>query len=205
MTEDIATRELTIVFVRDYKTFVERFSKKSKSDYVLNINKIVKEKFQTEIFIPNKVQAFLLNYEISKLIDKVIDEYLTEEEALKIKFIPIEQEEPTFKNTGDWKAIKDKTTATTAVKNSKGWDATTAKSAIEATQKAISSPANQAAAKSFVGTRTEFLAAKPGSSKAQGVVERSPAADNNAFYWQYAGKALISSAPPLPPDLAKYA
>ena len=54
MTEDIATRELTIVFVRDY------------------INKIVKEKFQTEIFIPNKVQAFLLNYEISKLIDKVI-------------------------------------------------------------------------------------------------------------------------------------
>lgn|GEM_PF-2639484 len=72
MTEDIATRELTIVFVRDYKTFVERFSKKSKSDYVLNINKIVKEKFQTEIFIPNKVQAFLLNYEISKLIDKVI-------------------------------------------------------------------------------------------------------------------------------------
>ena len=72
MTEDIATRELTIVFVRDYKTFVERFSKKSKSDYVININKIVKEKFQTEIFIPNKVQAFLLNYEISKLIDKVI-------------------------------------------------------------------------------------------------------------------------------------
>lgn len=72
MTEDIATRELTIVFVRDYKTFVEHFSKKSKSDYVLNINKIVKEKFQTEIFIPNKVQAFLLNYEISKLIDKVI-------------------------------------------------------------------------------------------------------------------------------------
>lgn len=72
MTEDIATRELTIVFVRDYKTFVENFSKKCKSDYVLNINKIVKEKFQTEIFIPNKVQAFLLNYEISKLIDKVI-------------------------------------------------------------------------------------------------------------------------------------
>jgi len=72
LTEDIATRELTIVFVRDYKTFVEHFSKKCKSDYVLNINKIMKEKFQTEVFIPNKVQAFLLNYEISKLIDKVI-------------------------------------------------------------------------------------------------------------------------------------
>ena len=65
-------RELAIVFVRDYKTFVEKFSKKSKSDYVLNINKLVKEKFQSEIFIPNKVQAFLLNYEISKLIDKVV-------------------------------------------------------------------------------------------------------------------------------------
>lgn len=71
MTE-CTTRELTIVFVRDYKTFVEHFSKKCKSDYVLNINKIMKEKFQTEVFIPNKVQAFLLNYEISKLIDKVI-------------------------------------------------------------------------------------------------------------------------------------
>jgi len=69
---DCTTRELTIIFVKDYKTFVEHFSKKRKSDYVLNINKIVKEKFQTEIFIPNKVQAFLLNYEISKLIDKVI-------------------------------------------------------------------------------------------------------------------------------------
>lgn len=65
-------RELTIVFVKDYKTFVEHFSKKCKSDYVLNVNKLVKEKFQCEIFIPNKVQAFLLNYEISKLIDKVV-------------------------------------------------------------------------------------------------------------------------------------
>jgi len=72
LTEEIATRELSIVFVRDYKTYVEHFSKKSKSDYALNINKIMKEKFQTEVFIPNKVQAFLLNYEISKLIDKVI-------------------------------------------------------------------------------------------------------------------------------------
>ena len=72
MTEDIATRELTIVFVRDYKTFVERFSKKSKSDYVLNINKIVKEKFQTEIFIPNKVQAFLLNYPQGLIYNKTL-------------------------------------------------------------------------------------------------------------------------------------
>jgi hypothetical protein len=66
------TRELAIVFVKDYKTFVDTFSKKCKSDYVLNINKLVKEKFQSEIFVPNKVQAFLLNYEISKLIDKVV-------------------------------------------------------------------------------------------------------------------------------------
>jgi hypothetical protein len=66
------TRELVIVFVKDYKTFVDKFAKKCKSDYVLNINKLVKEKFQAEMFIPNKVQAFLLNYEISKLIDKVV-------------------------------------------------------------------------------------------------------------------------------------
>jgi len=115
------------------------------------------------------------------------------------------QYEPIKNNVSDWKAIKDKATAITAAKKYFNWTTTEATNAIEATQKAISSPANQAAAKTFVGTRTEFLASKPSSSKAQGVVERSPAADNNAFYWEYAGKALISSLPPEPPNLTTYA
>jgi hypothetical protein len=36
-------------------------------------NKIIKEKFDHEILVPNKIQAFLINYEIKKLIDKAIN------------------------------------------------------------------------------------------------------------------------------------
>jgi hypothetical protein len=32
------------------------------------------------------------------------------------------------------------------------------------------------------------------------VVERSPKKENNAFYWEYAGKALRGKTPPFPPD-----
>lgn len=70
---DIKDRKLEIVFVRDQKQFVQTFSKKQKCDYLLNVNKIIKEKFETEILIPNKIQAFLINYEIKKLIDKAIN------------------------------------------------------------------------------------------------------------------------------------
>lgn len=70
---DIKDRNLEIVFVRDQKQFVQTFSKKQKCDYLLNVNKIIKEKFETEILIPNKIQAFLINYEIKKLIDKAIN------------------------------------------------------------------------------------------------------------------------------------
>jgi len=51
------------------------------------------EKYNFDNNLINKIE------DISEESDKVIDEYLTEEEALKIKIIPIEQEEPTFKNT----------------------------------------------------------------------------------------------------------
>ena len=53
------------------------------------------EKYNFDNNLINKIE------DISEESDKVIDEYLTEEEALKIKFIPIEQEEPTFKNTAN--------------------------------------------------------------------------------------------------------
>lgn len=70
---DSKDRKLEIVFVRDQKQFVQTFSKKQKCDYLLNVNKIIKEKFETEILIPNKIQAFLINYEIKKLIDKAVN------------------------------------------------------------------------------------------------------------------------------------
>lgn len=64
---------VSIVFVREYKSFISAFQKKSKEDYVLNVNKIIKEKFKTKFIVPNKVQSFLVNYEIKKLLDKAIN------------------------------------------------------------------------------------------------------------------------------------
>jgi hypothetical protein len=70
---DSLDRKLEIVFVRDQKQFIQTFNKKQKCDYLLNVNKIIKEKFDHEILVPNKIQAFLINYEIKKLIDKAIN------------------------------------------------------------------------------------------------------------------------------------
>jgi hypothetical protein len=64
---------VSIIFVREYKNFIGAFNKKGKEDYVLNVNKIIKEKFKTKFIIPNKVQSFLVNYEIKKLLDKAIN------------------------------------------------------------------------------------------------------------------------------------
>ena len=64
---------IEIIFVREYKNFISAFQKKSKEDYVLNVNKIIKEKFKTKFIVPNKVQSFLVNYEIKKLLDKAIN------------------------------------------------------------------------------------------------------------------------------------
>lgn len=70
---DSANRKLEIVFVKDQKLFIQIFNKKQKCDYLLNVNKIIKEKFEQDILVPNKVQVFLINYEIKKLIDKAIN------------------------------------------------------------------------------------------------------------------------------------
>lgn len=64
---------ISIVFVREYKNFISSFQRKSKDDYVLNVNKIIKDKFKTKFIVPNRVQSFLLNYEIKKLLDKAIN------------------------------------------------------------------------------------------------------------------------------------
>ncbi len=69
---DMEKRQIEVVFVREYKGFISAFSKKSKTDYILNVTKIVKDKFNTRFIIPNKVQSFLLNYEVKKLLDKAI-------------------------------------------------------------------------------------------------------------------------------------
>ena len=72
MEEDNLDRTLKIIFIREFRSFTAVYSKKSKEDYILNVNKIVKDKFNSKFIVPNKVQSFLINYEIKKLLDKAI-------------------------------------------------------------------------------------------------------------------------------------
>jgi hypothetical protein len=65
-------RKISVIFVKEYKGFIQLYKKKSKNDYILNVSKILKDKFNSKFIVPNKVQSFLLNYEIRKLLDKAI-------------------------------------------------------------------------------------------------------------------------------------
>jgi hypothetical protein len=66
-------RLLQIIFVRDQKLFIQAVQKKGKTDYLLNVNRIIRDKFDQDIILPNKIQSFLINYEIKKLIDKAVN------------------------------------------------------------------------------------------------------------------------------------
>lgn len=65
-------RDFDVIFIKEFKFFIKKFDKKQKEDYLLNVNKIIKDKFNTKFLVPNPVQSFLLNYEIKKLLDKAI-------------------------------------------------------------------------------------------------------------------------------------
>lgn len=101
------------------------------------------------------------------------------------------QYEPTFRNPNDWRAIKDKETAITAYKNSRGISLEVATQTINNCVSALTSPLLKQNAKIFVGSRTEFLSAPPTSKDAVGVVVREPKNKNNAFFWNYSGKTLF--------------
>jgi len=66
-------RTIEIVFIREFKNFTSKIGKKKKEDYVLNVSKIIKDKFSSKFIVPNKVQSFLINYEIKKFLDKAIN------------------------------------------------------------------------------------------------------------------------------------
>lgn len=66
------SRGINIFFVKSSKLFFNRKNKKKRNDYVLNIDRIIKEKFECDCFVLNNIQAFLLNFEIKKLLDKAI-------------------------------------------------------------------------------------------------------------------------------------
>ena len=71
--EEKVIHNISIVFVREYKYFIRVFEKKTREDYILNVSKIIKDKFKSKFIVPNKIQSFLLNYEIKKLLDKAIN------------------------------------------------------------------------------------------------------------------------------------
>jgi intein/homing endonuclease len=63
---------MTVHIVSEQKLIFNKDSRKLKSDYVLNIDKILKNKIGTCSVVLNQFQAWVLNYEISKLLKKVI-------------------------------------------------------------------------------------------------------------------------------------
>lgn len=83
--EDQIERTLNIIFIREFRSFTALHSKKGKEDYILNVNKIIKDKFNSKFIIPNKVQSFLINYEIKKLLDKAI--YIKNEKYKNIIYL----------------------------------------------------------------------------------------------------------------------
>jgi hypothetical protein len=120
--------------------------------------------------------------------------------------------EITYKNKRRdlFKAIKDKESAIKAYQycvNGRSYEA--AKKGIEAADSAINNPTLQMNARSFVWTRTEFLANPPTASTQRMVVERTPKRTNNVFYfdsryfgWGWSGKGS-SVIPPAPRCVVK--
>ena len=91
---------MDIIFVKDYKSFIQNFGQKEKDNYVLNVSKLIKDKFSTKFIVPNKVQSFLLNYEIKKLLDKAIT--LKNDKYTKIVYLNSNLSAATVLNTIDF-------------------------------------------------------------------------------------------------------
>jgi hypothetical protein len=108
---------------------------------------------------------------------------------------PTRQFAPVGKNVNDWKNIKSEETAIIALKNSKKVSQETAKKWINNAVDALKDPTLRINAAKFVGSRTEFLSAPPTDKKTKAVevIERAPKNQNNAFFWNYAGKNIYYS------------
>lgn len=72
MTIQKSKRYIDIFFTKKHKYFNKLDLPKS-NNYILNINSLMKEKLNTEFFVMNKIQSFVLNIEIKKCIDRSIN------------------------------------------------------------------------------------------------------------------------------------
>lgn len=64
---------MLITFTDYYKKYTQLYGKNWSADYLLFVNKIIREKVGTNFIIPNERQKFVVNYEIKKLINKAIN------------------------------------------------------------------------------------------------------------------------------------
>lgn len=90
-----------------------------------------------------------------------------------------------------WRDINSKEDAIAVYMKTKGRTQEQAESQISDAVEAQGSSSLRSNASKHVGSRTEFLAGKPSSKGAVGIIERKPAGFNNCFYWRYAGKKLL--------------
>ena len=65
-------RKITVHIVNEYNVVFNKTNKKHKYDYILNVGKIIKSKIDTCSVVLNQIQIWVLNYEIAKLLKKVI-------------------------------------------------------------------------------------------------------------------------------------
>jgi hypothetical protein len=70
---DTTAKSINVFFVREHRHYFNKANKKKKSDYIINVDKVMADKIKdNQMYIMNKVQAFLINYEIKKMLDKAV-------------------------------------------------------------------------------------------------------------------------------------
>ena len=69
---DSTTKSIKVYFTKEHKHIFNKVNKKKKSDYIINVDKLMAEKMQGNLYVMNKIQAFLINHEIKKMLDKAV-------------------------------------------------------------------------------------------------------------------------------------
>lgn len=73
MFDTTTGKNINVFFVKELRHYFNKNNKKQKSDYIINVDKLMLDKMKdNQMYIMNKVQAFLINYEIKKMLDKAV-------------------------------------------------------------------------------------------------------------------------------------
>lgn len=63
---------MELIFTRYNKYVYNKYNKKQSDEYILNIDKLMKSKLDENISVLNVYQTFILDYEIMRLLSKII-------------------------------------------------------------------------------------------------------------------------------------